>query len=55
LWATHLIDEVGGEDRVIVLHQGRMLAFDDAARVIRDAGAKTMTEAFTNLTGKGGA
>jgi ABC-2 type transport system ATP-binding protein len=53
LWATHLIDEVGGEDRVIVLHQGRVLAFDDTARVIRDAGAESIAEAFTNLTGKG--
>ena len=53
LWATHLIDEVGGEDRVIVLHEGRVLAFDDTARVIRNAGAETIAEAFTTLTGKG--
>ena len=26
LWATHLIDEAGADSRVIVLHQGRVLA-----------------------------
>ncbi len=27
LWATHLIDEVRDGDRVIILHEGRVLAF----------------------------
>ena len=54
LWATHLIDEVGGHDRVVVLHEGRVLAFGGVADVIRGAGAATIIEAFTTLTGKDG-
>jgi ABC-2 type transport system ATP-binding protein len=50
LWATHLIDEVGDGDRVIVLHEGRVLAFGGIDEVTRSAGATTITEAFTNLT-----
>ena len=53
LWATHLIDEVGPEDRVIVLHQGRVLAEGAAADVTRNAGATTIRDAFTRLTGTG--
>ncbi len=52
LWATHLIDEVGDGDRVIILHEGRVLAFGSVDEVIRSAGATTITEAFINLTGK---
>ncbi|MCH7694614.1 MAG: ATP-binding cassette domain-containing protein, partial [Proteobacteria bacterium] len=54
LWATHLIDEVGGHDRVVVLHEGRVLAFGGVADVTRGAGAATIIEAFTTLTGKDG-
>lgn len=53
LWATHLIDEVGDGDRVIVLHEGQVLAFGNIDEVIRSAGATTITEAFTNLTERG--
>ncbi len=53
LWATHLIDEVGDGDRVIVLHEGQVLAFGSADEVTRSAGATSITEAFINLTGKG--
>ncbi len=52
LWATHLIDEVGEHDRVIVLHKGHVLAFGRAGDVVRSAGAATISEAFTTLTGK---
>src|SRR5262249_31074420 len=36
LWATHLIDEVAGDDDVIVLHHGRVLAHGPVARVVKD-------------------
>ena len=48
LWATHLTDEVLPEDRLVVLHQGRVLADSTAAEV---AGARPLTEAFLALTG----
>jgi ABC-2 type transport system ATP-binding protein len=51
LWATHLIDEVGPEDQVIVLHKGRVLAHGDTGAVTRDASAASIRDAFGKLTG----
>jgi ABC-2 type transport system ATP-binding protein len=50
LWATHLIDEVDAEGRVIVLHQGRVLAQGPVAEVVAAAGANSMRAAFDALT-----
>jgi ABC-2 type transport system ATP-binding protein len=51
LWATHLIDEVGPGDRVVVLHKGRVRAFGGVDEVIKAAGAGSLSEAYANLTG----
>ncbi|MDE2361379.1 MAG: ATP-binding cassette domain-containing protein [Hyphomicrobiales bacterium] len=51
LWTTHLIDEVGDADDVVVLHQGKVLAAGPAAAVIANAGARNIGDAFTRLTG----
>jgi len=48
LWATHLIDEIGAEDPVVVLHKGRVLA-DARAREI--ACGRALSAAFLELTG----
>jgi ABC-2 type transport system ATP-binding protein len=48
LWATHLLDEIEPDDTVVVLHQGRVLATDTAARLAGDRG---LSEAFLALTG----
>ena len=48
LWATHLLDEVLPDDRVTVLHRGRVLADQRAATL---AGSLTLGEAFLRLTG----
>lgn len=48
LWATHLADEVRDRDRLVVLHQGRVLANDTAGAV---RGDKTLSDAFLALTG----
>src|SRR5262245_56840211 len=37
LWATHLFDEIGLSDDLVVLHQGRVLAQGKVARVIAEA------------------
>ncbi len=50
LWATHLIDEVDPEGRVIVLHQGRVLAQGAVGEVVAAAGASSMRAAFDALT-----
>jgi ABC-2 type transport system ATP-binding protein len=50
LWATHLIDEVGASDQVIVLHEGRILATGDGSAICRKAEAPDLRHAFTKLT-----
>jgi ABC-2 type transport system ATP-binding protein len=50
LWATHLIDEVGASDEVIVLHGGRILASGDGRAICRKADAPDLRHAFTKLT-----
>jgi ABC-2 type transport system ATP-binding protein len=51
LWATHLCDEVSDADRVVVLHRGRVLADTTPARLVADAGATSIEEAFLAMTG----
>ena len=51
LWATHLFDEIIPSDDLVVLHQGRVLAHGQVARVIADAGARELNAAFMRLTG----
>jgi ABC-2 type transport system ATP-binding protein len=53
LWATHLIDEAGEDARVIVLHQGRILADDNALALAAPHG--TLKHAFDALTAKAAA
>jgi len=50
LWATHLIDEVAEDDRVVVLHKGHILAQGEVSTVVREAGATDIRGAFTTLT-----
>jgi ABC-2 type transport system ATP-binding protein len=51
LWATHLFDEIGSNDDLVVLHQGRVLAKGKVARVIADTGGSDINTAFMRLTG----
>jgi ABC-2 type transport system ATP-binding protein len=53
LWATHLIDEVGQEDQVVILHKGRVMAKGNVAAVTREAQAADIRDAFAKLTGIG--
>jgi ABC-2 type transport system ATP-binding protein len=53
LWATHLIDEAGDDSRVIVLHEGRVLADATAAGLTAPCG--TLKDAFDALTRKAAA
>jgi ABC-2 type transport system ATP-binding protein len=50
LWATHLCDEVPDADRVVVLHHGKVLADTTPARLVTDAGAATIEQAFLAMT-----
>lgn len=51
LWATHLCDEVSNADRVIVLHRGKVLSDTTPAKLVADAHAHTIEEAFLKMTG----
>jgi len=53
LWATHLIDEVAPGNRVVVLHQGQVLANGEMGEVVRQAGATDIRDAFQRLTQAG--
>ena len=53
LWATHLIDEVQGGDKVVVLHQGKVLAKGAMAEVVAQSGKTNIRDAFAQLTGIG--
>jgi ABC-2 type transport system ATP-binding protein len=50
-WATHLIDEVGDADHVVVLHEGKLAAKGSVADVVRAAGTSTIRAAFSKLSG----
>ena len=49
LWATHLVDEVMPDDRLIVLHQGKIIADGETAEITGNA---TLADTFERLTGK---
>jgi ABC-2 type transport system ATP-binding protein len=51
LWATHLFDEIGSGDDLVVLHQGRILARGVVERIVAEARADDLHSAFMQLTG----
>lgn len=50
LWATHLIDEIYPDDKLIILHQGEIKASGGIDSVCMQAGASQIGEAFDLLT-----
>ena len=50
LWATHLVEEAVGADRVLVLHQGRLLADGTPAEVTAALGEATLEAGFIART-----
>jgi ABC-2 type transport system ATP-binding protein len=51
LWATHLVDEVGGGDSVVLLHQGRVLFSGSVPELLVAGRADSVRKAFMKLTG----
>ena len=47
LWATHLVDEVRDDDRLVILHGGRVVADGDAGEI---AAGRPLADAFEALT-----
>ncbi|MFG5407541.1 ABC transporter ATP-binding protein [Piscinibacter sakaiensis] len=50
LWATHLVPEAESADRVLVLHQGRLLADGTPAEVTAALGGDSLEAAFIQAT-----
>ncbi|MGB1835547.1 MAG: ABC transporter ATP-binding protein [Marinobacter adhaerens] len=53
LWATHLIEEVREDDRVLILHQGQLLADGNGQAICEAEGTRDLAETFHSLTGAG--
>ncbi len=51
LWTTHLIDEIGDDDQIVILHEGKVLAAGRAADIVAQQGATTIGESFSKITG----
>ncbi len=51
LWATHLIDEAGAGDDVVILHKGRVLAHGALGDVVAGCGGVDLRDTFNRLTG----
>ena len=50
LWTTHLVDEVEGADRIVVLHQGQVRFNGHLADLLHDSGAADLEAAFLSIT-----
>jgi len=50
LWATHLVEEAAGADRVLVLHKGKLLADGTPAAVTAALGGTDLEDAFLKAT-----
>ncbi|HEX3501519.1 MAG TPA: ABC transporter ATP-binding protein [Stellaceae bacterium] len=50
LWATHLIDEIDADSRVIILHQGKIMAEGTVPEILAATGSATIREAFDAMT-----
>ena len=55
LWATHLIDEIESDDRVVLLDRGQVKASGTVADVVQAAGARDLGDAYQQLTSRAAA
>lgn len=53
LWATHIIEEIAPDDRIVVLHQGRIRAEGGHDEVLAQTGTTDISDAFLKLTAAG--
>jgi ABC-2 type transport system ATP-binding protein len=50
LWATHLVDEVAGDDHVVLLHKGTVRFSGPVPELLQDAQAGNLRAAFMRMT-----
>lgn len=46
LWATHLVDEVGDADRIVILDHGRIRADDTPSALLQATGGADLTDVY---------
>jgi ABC-2 type transport system ATP-binding protein len=51
LWATHLVDEVGDADRIVLISKGEVLATGTPAELVAKTRTQNLTDAYIALTG----
>jgi ABC-2 type transport system ATP-binding protein len=51
LWATHLVEEVAGADRIALMRAGEIIRNDTPARLIAETATADLTAAYIALTG----
>jgi ABC-2 type transport system ATP-binding protein len=49
LWATHLIDEIRTNDRVVIMHNGQIKTQGSVADVTKSVAVTSIGEAFSRL------
>jgi len=52
LWATHLVDEVGDGDQIVMLHDGQVLMDGSVESIMNESKSNDIGEAFMKLTGE---
>ena len=50
MWATHLVDEAEKADKIIVLNKGKIIKMGTPMKIMKDARAENLNQAFFNLT-----
>jgi ABC-2 type transport system ATP-binding protein len=51
LWATHLVEEVAGADRIVLIRAGEVIGSGTPAELVAHTGAADLTEAYIALAG----
>jgi ABC-2 type transport system ATP-binding protein len=54
LWATHLVDEVAGADRVVLIDRGETRRIGTPAEVLQQTGTTSLADAYVALIGTEG-
>ena len=52
LWSTHLIDEIYDDDKVVILHQGKICADGAVPEILARTGAVNIADAFDKIVEK---
>ena len=51
LWATHLIDEIDKGEKVVIIHNGKVLESGDVTSIVKKTKKKNIRDAFNKIVG----